>query len=386
MSSDLEELVSFISHGNTQIRQSGMLAVYIPVLLDFIAELELALELLVPYSCKEPNIFKTDQLLPVKRLAFLVRDYKQISKNALTILMNLSQDSEVQKLLTCNDDFLQTLFKQLANPNEPNIAEITMLLSNLSKNDKFKRKFLNQNLVSKPYLSAGKPIDFILDIFVKGTIDSKDQVSNYDYLSYVFSDLAILPEIRKHLLTPQSYDQIIPFSKLIVFTSHESRIRRLGVAGAIKNVCFEVESHQILLDTSENGLRLLPYLLLPLMDGEEYDTYDSEGMLEECQLLPDSKKREDDPMILSLHLESLLLLTSTRAGRDQLRKIRVYPIIRQLHLAIESHCVKDICDRLVNVLMRDEEDTKEESGNKSAIVNLVEHLPDKDDEDKILDV
>jgi hypothetical protein len=35
-----------------------------------------AVENLVPYSLSQPSIFKTNQLLPIKDLKLLVRDYK----------------------------------------------------------------------------------------------------------------------------------------------------------------------------------------------------------------------------------------------------------------------------------------------------------------------
>ena len=49
------QLVGFIAHPNPQIRQ-------------------VAIENLVPYSTSQPSIFKTEDLLPVKHLKFLVRD------------------------------------------------------------------------------------------------------------------------------------------------------------------------------------------------------------------------------------------------------------------------------------------------------------------------
>jgi hypothetical protein len=54
--SDVLQLVEFIHHGNTPIRQ-------------------LAVENLIPYSLSQPSIFKKNQLLPVRDLKLLVRDY-----------------------------------------------------------------------------------------------------------------------------------------------------------------------------------------------------------------------------------------------------------------------------------------------------------------------
>lgn len=52
----LFQLVGFIAHPSEPIRQ-------------------IATENLVPYSTAEPSIFKTNQLLPIKHLKFLIRDH-----------------------------------------------------------------------------------------------------------------------------------------------------------------------------------------------------------------------------------------------------------------------------------------------------------------------
>lgn len=75
MPSELEDLVGFINHGSTPVRQLGM-----PNLQTFVQQCVLmirvvAVENLVPYSLSQPAIFKTDGLLPVKHLKLLVRDY-----------------------------------------------------------------------------------------------------------------------------------------------------------------------------------------------------------------------------------------------------------------------------------------------------------------------
>ena len=49
------------------------------------------------------------------------------------------------------------------------------------------------------------------------------------------------------------------------------------------------------------------------------------------QFLPDSKKREVDPVIRLTHIETLLLLCTTFWGREYLRNHGVYEIVRALH-------------------------------------------------------
>lgn len=63
--------------------------------------------------------------------------------------------------------------------------------------------------------------------------------------------------------------------------------------------------------------------------------------------------------IISAHLETLLLLTTTFPGREIMRKTGVYVVVRRLHEEVEDEDVKGLVERLVNVLMRDEEKVQE---------------------------
>jgi hypothetical protein len=154
---------------------------------------------------------------------------------------------------------------------------------------------------------------------------------------------------------------------MIVFTEHKSDVRRKGVASTIKNVAFEIDSHSELV--SDDEINVLPYLLLPLTGNEEYDEEDAQGMLPDLQLLPPDKKRDSDPTIIQTHVETLMLLTTTRHGRDVLRDIKVYPIIRETHLQIEDEGVREACERLVQVLMRDEEGQEKVDAGMKALEN-----------------
>lgn len=85
-----------------------------------------AVENLVPYSLSQPAIFKTNELLPVKDLKLLVRDYEvrssqnplseprpnspqKIAADATTILINLTADREILEYLASDHEFVKTL-------------------------------------------------------------------------------------------------------------------------------------------------------------------------------------------------------------------------------------------------------------------------------------
>ncbi|KFY42823.1 hypothetical protein V495_04328 [Pseudogymnoascus sp. VKM F-4514 (FW-929)] len=343
MPSELEDLVGFINHGSTPVRQ-------------------LAVENLVPYSLSQPAIFKTNGLLPVKHLKLLVRDYPQIAKNALDILINLSDDHEILEDLAKDNTLLDSLLSRLTSPTEPNANLIAMLLANLGKEDNIKI-LLQLGCVSPEGLkSSDRIIDQLFDLFVKGADGTYNKDANYDYLAYLFADIAKHSEGRKYFLTKQEYDGVIPLTKLTVFTEHKSDVRRKGVASTIKNVAFETDKHGMFL--AEDDINILPYLLLPIIGGEEYSDEDQDGMLDDLQLLPPYKARDSDPEIIKAHVETLMLLTNSRQGRDTMRRIKVYPVIRETHLAVEDEGVREACERLVQVLMRDEEGQEVSDGMK----------------------
>jgi hypothetical protein len=94
-----------------------------------------------------------------------------------------------------------------------------------------------------------------------------------------------------------------------------------------------------------------------------------EALPEECQYLAPEHRQEKDQEILKIHLETLLLL-STRGGAEGRRLVQqrgTYPIIRELHLqADDSEAVRRGCERLVDVIMSDEDDHGRGSGAGNA--------------------
>jgi hypothetical protein len=293
----------------------------------------------------------------------------------------------------------------IQNPTEPNANLIAILLANLAKWDDLKRILSLEHAAPKDLGSSSLAIDQLLDLFVKGANGIYNMDADFDYLAYLFADIAKHAEGRKYFATRQMYDDVIPLTKLTVFTEHKSTVRRKGVASTIKNVAFDIPSHPSFL--SEDEINALPYLLLPLTGNEEYDEEDTIDMLPDLQLLPPDKSRDSDPGIIQTHVETLMLLTTTREGRDTLRAIKVYPIIRETHLYVENEDVREVCERLVQVLMRDEEGEEKVDAGMTALsrdvvqekhiqaaggpgnwanVQEVDSDEDDEDDDKIIEV
>ncbi|KAK3318519.1 hypothetical protein B0H66DRAFT_241397 [Apodospora peruviana] len=357
MPTELEELVGFIAHPSPQIRQ-------------------VAIENLVPFSLSQPSIFKTESLKPIKHLKFLVRDIPKIAEHALTILINLSGDPEVLENVATDDRFLGIAFAYVTDPAEKNANLFAMLLANLSKWDGLKSLLSRKQPAAEGLGSNELVLNQLIDLFVKGADGSYNKHADFDYLAYVFADLSKHAEIRQHFLQRQEYDGVVPINKIRVFTEHASSVRRKGVASTIKNVAFDVPSHPAFLD--EDQVNILPYILLPIIGGEEYSEDEMMSMLPDLQLLPPDKQRDSDPNIIQTHVETLTLLTTTRPGRDLMRDINVYPIIRETHLRVDDEGVQEACDRLVQVLMADEEDEAKAGNGEGGDAAVIE--VDTDDE------
>lgn len=303
------------------------------------------------------------------------------------MLINLSADGQILSSLADDNDFVECLIakvtvskpfhyckeptfvetvadhRQIQDKDEQNADDVAMLLANLAKADSFHRIVSLTRAAVEHVSTSTNAFNQLMDCFVKGADGSLNKNANFNYLAYLFADLSKTEEGRTKLTTKQEYDSVVPVTKLLVFTEHRSDIRRRGVAWTIKNVCFDVKSHPTMIrdEDDDGGANLLPYLLLPLMGPEEYPDDETSEMLPDLQLLPPDKKREPDHQIIVAHLESLLLLTTTREARDKMRQVQVYPIIRECHLYVENEEVREACDRLVQVLMRCEEGEEDEA-------------------------
>lgn len=236
-----------------------------------------------------------------------------------------------------------------------------MLLANLAKSDRMEKLItLKRALPVEAVSTSEYALDQLFDCFVKGADGLLNKDANFDYLAYLLADISKHQAGRQHFLSKREYDGVVPISKLTVFTEHKSHVRRRGVASTIKNVAFEIQKHPLLLaDDTEiiddtPGVNILPYILLPLAGSEEYSEEESANMLPDLQLLPPDKARESDHEILLTHIETLLLLSTTREGRDKMRSAGIYPLIRETHLHVDDDEVREACNRLVQLIMRDE--------------------------------
>ncbi|KAM9759868.1 protein HGH1 homolog isoform 1-T2 [Menidia menidia] len=261
-----------------------------------------------------------------------------IAKDCYHILINLSADETLHQVLVDEAKVLPVLLRNLVDPEFLFSDQICTVLSNLSRHQKTCR------LVFR-VLQEEVGLAQLVEIFCTEGFNKKAKLH---YLGPLLSNLSQLPEARSFLMDK---DRCV-IQRLLPFTQYQpSVVRRGGVIGTLRNCCFDHTQHQWLLGEEVD---VLPFLLLPLAGPEELSEEENEGLPVDLQYLPEDKKREEDPDIRKMLLETLLLLAATAGGRRALRGKQVYAVVRELHKQETDPHANAACEKLVQVLIGDE--------------------------------
>ncbi|KAG8936422.1 hypothetical protein FRC02_002253 [Tulasnella sp. 418] len=375
---------------------------------------------------KEQGVFRD--------LKLLCRDQPEIAHDAFKALVNLSDSQTVISSLG-EPFFLQFLASYIVYAQSLLADIAAMLLSNLTMNGQVCTTLidLSVKVVQHPSIPGGyytpgsrsatsptpptpdnyvekevKVLPLLLDAFVQAARDPTEdekkagraRKAKLHFLSSVFANVTTIPAGRSFFLTPSPTHPLespsnnntleYPLSKVIIFTDHSDLIRRGGVASILKNCSFHQSSHKAMLSAESEslaippstvtapGINVTPAILLPLAGPEEFDIDDQEQLPPSLQFLPSTKKREPDPVLRLTHLETLILLCTSRWGRENLRSTGVYPIVRVMHETEKDDKVIDHIERLVNLLKRDEAPIEEVENDGSG------QAARSDDEDDVI--
>jgi len=281
------------------------------------------------------------------KLAFSDKEQKSIIKDAFFTLINITSN-EVTSLQLLHKN--KTLIAQLGEYvliSESRFADIACgVLSNISRG-KTPSELIYDTLESNPNLSLDKFIQvFCLENFNKH--------NNLDYLSPFICNLTQTERARKKIL-----EETLLFKRLLPYTTYvRTAVRRGGIIGAIKNCCFNYDTHDFLI---KSDIDLLSRLLLPLAGPEELDDDDMERLPEDLQFLSPDKQRESDPDIRIMLLETLILICSKKDCRLYVKEKNAYVIIRELYKWETEELVKETCEKLVNILISDEPESGHEN-------------------------
>ncbi|XP_013998224.1 protein HGH1 homolog isoform X1 [Salmo salar] len=262
-----------------------------------------------------------------------------IVKDCYHSLINLSADETMHQSLIKDSDFLPMLFKNLLDPEFMFADRICTILTNLSRHVKTCKE------VFKAMQEQEIGLAQIVDIFCT---EGYNNQASLHYLGPLLSNLTQLPETRHFILDKER----CVVQRLLPYTQYQaSTIRRGGVIGTLRNCCFDHAHHEWLLS---DAVDILPFLLLPLAGPEELSDEENEGLPVDLQYLPEDKEREEDPDIRKMLIETMILLTATKVGRQILKARNVYAIMREFHNWEKELHVAAACEKLIQVLIGDE--------------------------------
>ncbi|KAF4077796.1 hypothetical protein AMELA_G00211820 [Ameiurus melas] len=301
----------------------------------------------------------------LKALVTLTADISiAIVKDCYHALVNLSADETLHKPLVKEAGILPVLLHHLLDPEYEFSDRICSVLTNLSRHERTCVDVLHE-LQEQPFGMAK-----IVEIFCTEGFNKK---ASLHYLGPLLSNLTQLPEARHFVLDKER----CVIQRLLPYTQYEASVtRRGGVVGTLRNCCFDYTHHEWLLG---DAVDILPFLLLPLAGPEELSDEENEGLPVDLQYLPEDKTREEDPDIRRMLIETLLLLTATKAGRQIMMKKNVYPVMREFHKWEKDPRVISACEKLVQVLIGDEPEAGMENLLEVAIPeDVVQKLKDVD--------
>ncbi|XP_074641562.1 protein HGH1 homolog [Tubulanus polymorphus] len=272
-------------------------------------------------------------------------DQPSFVKYAYKTLINLSAvDSVSWKILQLQNssDLIMRLFRVALDSESSDSDLACKLLSNVTRFEKCAAKVFK--IVDENSDSIG--FDKIINAFCTKGYNSKGE--SLDYLGCILANLTQIKETRKYILD----EERCVIQRILVFISFlDSKIRRRGAITLIKNCCFEIDYHEWLLSEKVD---ILPYLLLPLAGGEEYDEDDMDRLPLDLQYLPPEKQREPELELRLLLIEAILKMCATKPARQFIKSKNTYVIVRDLDNWETDESIKKSIHDLIQILIGDE--------------------------------
>lgn len=320
------------------------------------------------------KLLEVDGKILTQALARLIGDLAPVSQQALSTLINLSNETTIVEHMTKSSSLFDKVMENLKSYHEKlgstkaklqierSVQETTkiqlrlnlILLSNISQTSsgalcmlqadnqnrdlvglnilRLTKWFLtySSNATTSPDLSSESSHTDEGETSAAVTVDvHRDDDDEWKYVAGILANVTRLKEGRDILM-----DRRRGVLRSLLRELHStSLIRRQGIARVVRNLCFERQKTMWMITDSD--VNILYHILKrlsgpePLKEGEEDPSYP--------ELYGNEITREPDISIRKLMVDSLVLLaSSSRNARDIMRKRKVYPIVREMHSNTEE--------------------------------------------------
>ena len=292
----------------------------------------------------------------VKSLANLVGDLKDVAEQALTALINLSNERRiVSDMLNCT--LFDKLMENLKSGEDAGNRRLNLiLLSNLTQSAEGSLRMLQANVEKRDL--QGLNVLRLVQWFLKSStnvtptkvtrvtsqddgefedavvVDIKnDDTDEWKYVAGILANVTRLKEGRDIVLDMQRG----VLKKLLPELHSPSLVRRQGIARVLRNVCFERQKTMWMVTDSD--INLLYHIMKrfgcpePLKENEYDEQYP--------ELYGEAASREPDISVRKTLVDCLVLVaSSSRKARDIMRKRKVYPLVREMHSDTEGRLLE----------------------------------------------
>eukprot|EP01031_Cornospumella_fuschlensis_P027318 gene27318-32999_t len=225
-----------------------------------------------------------------------------------------------------------------------------ILLSNLTQSSEVAQNFFELANLDK---EDSKFLPFVTEYLEHNPqLELEDEDPEEDDLLHVASILGNICQVEcgRLFMLKRSTNRLSLVANQI---RSQHLVRRRGAAATLKNCLFDSSFHHWVVCE----LDVLSAICLPLVVPTPFSDKDKEGMDPVLWLAAENsdRKAEPDLEVMKLLLECLVLLCQKRYMRNELRKRKVYPIMRNLDLAVEDEGVSAVLYDVVNFLIGDED-------------------------------
>eukprot|EP01041_Mallomonas_annulata_P003186 gene3186-6283_t len=346
------ELISFLSSDRLDLRQKA---------------LEILVERVDAESLLQHSLDISEYL---HKLCYCLGDLETAVDSSKLIINILAERTDAVKLINIEpviNCILNLLQKDLKNTNI-----YLMLLSNVTVDERVTSVFVSHSISKLCLDSDLSYLSYMFNMFLEYNLSIEssteeingdflwDTIDPWQYFSNVICNISRIDEGRKYII--QRSNNYIP--KLLQQIPSKNITRRRGIIATIRNICFDSDEHLWLI----YDVNIIPHILMPIVVNTPFTDKEKEGMDTVFFSQTENKKPDSDIEILKMILEIIILLCQRRNIREELRRRKIYPIVRNLDYIIEKDEISEIVFEIVDLLMRDEEPEAPSTSTSTSLV------------------
>ena len=312
-------------------------------------------------------------------LARLLGDVTEVSIPATKALVNLTShaDSETLKRICGINSMWMALIELCVTPRAVKGRDVAlMVLANLTTCKEGAKRLIAGRL--------NDPQNGVLDVLriASAFFDASALKGRADPHEHTASVLTNLTSTRKGRALILEKAEPTFFQNLLKELRSPNVVRRRGCSCAVRNCLFSIDHHDFFM--TQDGV--IEQLLRPLLGPEGLEDEEEDDLTPELVSILHSGnlEREPDDSVRRSIVDALLMLATTRKGRDKLKERNAYQVIKVYHTTEDNEETSDQVFKLVDMLLMDEDEHERDGvwDLKLRKEIMGAHANDDDDEDE----